>query len=83
MSNPLAEFTDEQLRAELGRRSQRRSDRTPAAWCDECQHFNVDHKEAECARGHTMQFHMPEGPSAPFGFYRRHCRDRAATGEPT
>ena len=82
---PLSRYTTEALAAELARRMPETAKRRrPILPCDECEHFvawtggTPPATYKPCARGHALSFRMPDEREhdAPWGFYRRGCRDR-------
>lgn len=75
----LARLRERSYIPEAGKR------RRPIQPCDECEHFvawgggNPPPDYNPCALGHKLSFRMPDSREhdAPWGFYRRGCRDRA------
>lgn len=87
-SKRFAEFSTDELLAEIVRRRNARVSRRPIVRCDQCQHFKTSETRYDddtynpCSKGHEMSFRMPEADDGPpdsnddWGFYRRVCADR-------
>lgn len=86
----LAQFSVDELLAEIVRRRNARAARGPIVKCDECRHFMFWLGDADkvpdgynpCAKRHVMSFRHPEADDGPpdsnddWGHYRRVCADR-------
>lgn len=88
----LSSCSLDDLLAEVVRRrnEQRAAEGEELPWCDDCAHFRLWTKYGDpprtynpCARGHEMEFKVPEDwePPETFGYFRRICVDRRPRSE--
>lgn len=83
----LRRFSNAELLEELSRRENKKpKDDRPGNWCHECKfftpwtvknaHLTMPESYNPCAKGHVMNFIIPDDIGEDYGFYLNVCRDR-------